>query len=229
MSRWWPQSSIAAVRSGGCGSCRSRSCGRGGRVELANPSIRRPAGHALVAVVGLVGFTEELVPRRRPRDRPADGATEGKVALVELGDLRRHAPEPRARHGHERDLQALAVSFTGDTRPSDGRWAGRASRLCAMPVHASQDFVILSGQVGVDPETSPLTFVVLPVMIGLGDPAVAAQAPHRARRDACGVSAAPRRPGTGVPGGCGATRRPATGGRCRSRRRCRCAPCARPR
>ena len=36
-----------------------------------------------------------------------------------------------------------------------------------MPVHASQDFVILSGQVGVDPDASPLAIIVLPTMIGL--------------------------------------------------------------
>jgi hypothetical protein len=36
-----------------------------------------------------------------------------------------------------------------------------------MPVHGSQDFLVLSGQVGVDPEASPLSIVVLPVMVGL--------------------------------------------------------------
>ena len=37
----------------------------------------------------------------------------------------------------------------------------------AMVVHASQDFVILSGQVGVDPDQSVLSVLVLPTMIGL--------------------------------------------------------------
>jgi hypothetical protein len=45
------------------------------------------------------------------------------------------------------------------------RWAGVI--WLAMPVHASQDFVILSGQVGVDAESTPLSIIVLPTMIGL--------------------------------------------------------------
>ena len=45
------------------------------------------------------------------------------------------------------------------------RWAG--ALWLAMPVHASQDFVILSGQIGVDPDASPLAIVLFPTMIGL--------------------------------------------------------------
>jgi hypothetical protein len=33
--------------------------------------------------------------------------------------------------------------------------------------HGSQDLLITSGQIGVDPETSPLSLLVVPVMIGL--------------------------------------------------------------
>lgn len=36
-----------------------------------------------------------------------------------------------------------------------------------MVVHGSQDFLILSGQVGEDAEPSPLSLLVLPAMIGL--------------------------------------------------------------
>ena len=45
------------------------------------------------------------------------------------------------------------------------RWAGTI--WLAMPVHGSQDFVILSGQIGVDAEASPLAIVLFPTMIGL--------------------------------------------------------------
>jgi hypothetical protein len=58
------------------------------------------------------------------------------------------------------------------------RWAGAI--WLAMPVHGSQDFLITSGQIGADPETSPLSFLVLPVMIGDRHPAVAPPASDRA-------------------------------------------------
>ena len=63
-------------------------------------------------------------------------------------------------------FQAIAVSFTGYLLYLTRRWAGVL--WLAMPVHSSQDFVILSGQIGVDPEASPLSFIVIVTMIGLG-------------------------------------------------------------
>jgi len=62
-------------------------------------------------------------------------------------------------------LQAVVVSFTGYMLYLTRRWAGAI--WLAMPVHASQDFLISSGQLGVDPAVSPLSFLVLPTMIGL--------------------------------------------------------------
>jgi hypothetical protein len=44
------------------------------------------------------------------------------------------------------------------------RWAGAI--WLAMPVHSSQDFALLSGQVGVDPEASPLALVVVVTFSG---------------------------------------------------------------
>ena len=68
--------------------------------------------------------------------------------------------------GTDAIFQAIAVSFTGYLLYLTRRWAGAI--WLAMPVHSSQDFVILSGQVGADPQTSPLAIVVIPTMIGLG-------------------------------------------------------------
>ena len=62
-------------------------------------------------------------------------------------------------------FQAIIVSFTGYMLYLTRRWAGVI--WLAMPVHASQDFLISSGQIGVDPALSPLSFVVFPTMIGL--------------------------------------------------------------
>jgi len=57
------------------------------------------------------------------------------------------------------------VSFTGYMLYLTRRWAGAI--WLAMPVHGSQDFLVISGQIGVDAEVSPLSFVVIPTMIGL--------------------------------------------------------------
>ena len=62
-------------------------------------------------------------------------------------------------------FQAIVVSFTGYMLYLTRRWAGAI--WLAMPVHGSQDFLITSGQIGVDPETSPLSLLGVPVMIGL--------------------------------------------------------------
>lgn len=91
--------------------------------------------------------------------------TEGKVALyssLAFGAV--HLSNALAT-GTSAIFQAIIVSFTGYMLYLTRRWAGAI--WLAMPVHGSQDFLITSGQVGVDPEISPLSFVVLPTMIGL--------------------------------------------------------------
>ena len=62
-------------------------------------------------------------------------------------------------------FQAVIVSFTGYMLYLTRRWAGAI--WLAMPVHSSQDFLIVSGQVGVDPQASVLSFIVVPTMLGL--------------------------------------------------------------
>ena len=121
---------------------------------------------ALLVLVCIVGFTEELMFRgiglvtfRRM------AITEGKVALyssVVFGAV--HLSNALAT-GTSAIFQAIVVSFTGYMLYLTRRWAGVI--WLAMPVHASQDFLISSGQIGVDAEVSPLSFLVLPTMIGL--------------------------------------------------------------
>ena len=122
---------------------------------------------ALVALVCIVGFTEELMFRgigvvtfRRMH------LTEGKVALyssVAFGAV--HLSNALST-GTTAIFQAIVVSFTGYLLYLTRRWAGVI--WLAMPVHGSQDFLISSGQLGIDPEVSPLSFIVFPTMIGLG-------------------------------------------------------------
>ena len=135
---------------------------------------------ALVALVCIVGFTEELMFRgigvvtfRRMH------LTEGKVALyssVAFGAV--HLSNALAT-GTSAIFQAIIVSFTGYLLYLTRRWAGVI--WLAMPVHGSQDFLISSGQLGVDAEVSPLSFVVLPTMIGLGILRLAPAPPDRHR------------------------------------------------
>ena len=120
----------------------------------------------LVVMVCLVGFTEELMFRgvglitfRRM------GLTEGKVALyssVVFGAV--HLTNALGT-GTSAIFQAIVVSFTGYMLYLTRRWAGAI--WLSMPVHGSQDFLITSGQIGVNPQTSPLSLLVVPVMIGL--------------------------------------------------------------
>ena len=120
----------------------------------------------LVVLVLIVGFTEELMFRgvglvtfRRM------GLTEARVALyssVAFGAV--HLSNALGT-GTSAIFQAIAVSFTGYMLYLTRRWAGAI--WLAMPVHSSQDFAILSGQVGVDPEASPLALIVVVTMIGL--------------------------------------------------------------
>jgi membrane protease YdiL (CAAX protease family) len=91
--------------------------------------------------------------------------TEGKVALyssVIFGAV--HLSNALAT-GTTAIFQAIAVSFTGYMLYLTRRRAGVI--WLAMPVHASQDLLISSGQIGVDADVSPLSFFVLPTMIGL--------------------------------------------------------------
>ena len=121
----------------------------------------------LVVLVLLVGFTEELMFRgvglvtfRRM------GLTEAKVALYSSGVFGAVHLSNALGTGTSAIFQAAIVSFTGYMLYLTRRRAGAI--WLAMPVHGSQDFIVLSGQVGVDPEASPLSILVLPVMIGLG-------------------------------------------------------------
>ena len=117
-------------------------------------------------MVCFVGFTEELMFRgigvvafRRM------GLTEARVALdssVVFGAV--HLSNALAT-GASAIVQAIAVSLTGYFLYLTRRWAGVI--WVAMIVHGSQDFLILSGQVGEDAESSPLSVLVLPAMIGL--------------------------------------------------------------
>ena len=94
------------------------------------------------------------------------GLTEARVALyssVVFGAV--HLSNALAT-GTSAIFQAIAVTFTGYMLYLTRRWAG--ALWLAMPVHSSQDFVILSGQIGVDPESSPLSLIVIVAMIGLG-------------------------------------------------------------
>ena len=94
------------------------------------------------------------------------GLTETKVALyssVVFGAV--HLSNALAT-GTSAIFQAIVVSFSGYMFYLTRRWFGVI--WLAMPVHASQDFLISSGQLGVDPTVSPLSFLVLPTMIGLG-------------------------------------------------------------
>ena len=121
---------------------------------------------AVVVMVCLVGFTEELMFRgigvvefRRM------GLTEARVALyssVVFGAV--HLSNALGT-GASAIAQAAAVSLTGYFLYLTRRWAGVI--WVAMVVHSSQDFLILSGQIGEDAEPSPLSLLVLPAMIGL--------------------------------------------------------------
>lgn len=120
----------------------------------------------LVALVLTVGFTEELMFRGIGLEmfRRMD-LTEGKVALyssVVFGAV--HLSNALAT-GVGAIGQAAAVSFSGYLFYLTRRRAGLI--WVAMVVHGSQDFVMLSGQIGPDPEQSPLSLLVVLVMIAL--------------------------------------------------------------
>jgi uncharacterized protein len=121
---------------------------------------------AVVVLVLIVGFTEELMFRgiglKVFRDMQL---SEGKVALYSslvFGAV--HLSNALAT-GAGAIGQAIAVSFSGYLFYLTRRTFG--SIWPAMLVHASQDFVILSGQVGVDPELAPQALLVIITMIAL--------------------------------------------------------------
>lgn len=128
----------------------------------------QPAGLvlALVLVVGIGGATEELMFRgvglvtfRRM------GLTEGRVALYSSLAFGAVHLSNAIGTGTNAIGQAIVVCFTGYLLYLTRRWAGAI--WLAMPVHSSQDFLILSGQIGVDPSASPLSLLVIVTMIGL--------------------------------------------------------------
>jgi hypothetical protein len=121
---------------------------------------------AVVVLVSIVGFTEELMFRgvglvtfRRM------GLTEARVALYSSAIFGAVHLSNALATGTSAIFQAIVVSFTGYMLYLTRRWAGAI--WLAMPVHASQDFLIISGQIGVDAHASPLSIVVLPTMLGL--------------------------------------------------------------
>ena len=121
---------------------------------------------ALVVLVCLVGFTEELMFRgvglvtfRRMH------LTEAKVALYSSVVFGAAHLSNALGTGTNAIVQAIIVSLTGYMLYLTRRWAGTI--WLAMPVHGSQDFLIASGQIGIDPDPSPLSLVLLPTMIGL--------------------------------------------------------------
>jgi uncharacterized protein len=120
----------------------------------------------LIVLVCIVGFTEELMFRGvgLVTFRRMD-LTEARVALYSSIVFGAVHLSNAIGTGTTAVFQAAVVSFTGYMLYLTRRWAGVI--WLAMAVHASQDFALLSGQVGVDPETSPLSLLVLPTMIGL--------------------------------------------------------------
>lgn len=119
-----------------------------------------------VLLVVIVGFTEELMFRgigvvtfRR------DGFSEAKVALytslifgaVHLSNAISTGPSAL--------LQATIVSLTGYFLYLTRRWAGVI--WAAMAVHSSQDFALLSGQIGVGAAESPGSLLVVLAMVVL--------------------------------------------------------------
>ncbi|MBS1879165.1 MAG: CPBP family intramembrane metalloprotease [Actinobacteria bacterium] len=123
-----------------------------------------------VLLVLIVGFTEELMFRgigvvafRR------GGFPEAKVALYTSILFGAAHLSNAISDGPKALLQALLVSLSGYFFYLTKRWAGVI--WVAMLVHSSQDFVLISGQVGVDSAMSaaavlvPLTMVFLAVQI----------------------------------------------------------------
>lgn len=122
---------------------------------------------AFVALVCVVGFTEELMFRgigvvtfRRM------GLTEGRVALYTSLVFGAVHLSNALGTGVAAIEQAIAVSVTGYFLYLTRRWAGVI--WFAMVVHASQDFALLSGQIGVDADPSVASILVVLTMIGLG-------------------------------------------------------------
>ena len=107
------------------------------------------------------------------------GLTEARVALyssVVFGAV--HLSNALAT-GTSAIFQAIIVSFTGYMLYLTRRWAGAI--WLAMPVHASQDFLIISGQIGVD--AARLAAVVRRASdhARARDPALAPASPHQRR------------------------------------------------
>lgn len=120
----------------------------------------------LVLLVCFVGFAEELMFRglglvafRR------DGFSEARVALFTSLLFGAAHLSNAFGAGPSAIFQAIIVSGSGYFFYLTRRVGGTI--LLAMVVHGSQDFVMLSGQVGVDPKMSPAAMLVVLAMIGL--------------------------------------------------------------
>lgn len=122
---------------------------------------------ALIALASLAGFTEELMFRgvgvvtfRRM------GLSETRVALYSSLVFGAVHLSNALHTGSKALFQAAVVSLTGYFFYLTRRYAGAI--WLAMIVHASQDFFLLSGQVGTSPKVWIGVGIVFPAMIGLG-------------------------------------------------------------
>lgn len=121
---------------------------------------------ALVAMVLIVGFTEELMFRGIGLNVFRDlQFTEAKVALYSSLVFGAVHLSNALTTGGQALFQAAVVSFSGYLF-----YLTRRAYLAiwpAMLVHASQDFALISGQVGIDHKTEPQAVIVTLVMVGL--------------------------------------------------------------
>lgn len=121
---------------------------------------------ALVVMVLIVGFTEELMFRGIGLNVFRDmQLPEARVALLSSLVFGAVHLSNALSTGGSAVFQAVVVSFSGYLF-----YLTRRAYLAiwpAMLVHASQDFTLISGQVGVDPTTAPQALIVVVVMIGL--------------------------------------------------------------
>jgi hypothetical protein len=135
-----------------------------------------------VLLVLLVGFTEELIFRgigvvtfRR------EGFSEGKVALYTSLIFGAAHLSNAITAGSSAILQAAIVSLTGYFFYLTKRRAGLI--FIAMPVHATQDFALISGQLGPNSATSagavliPLAMVILAILVWRRRHRIDAEAP----------------------------------------------------
>lgn len=121
----------------------------------------------LLLTVCLVGFTEELVFRGiGVLAFRGEGLTEGKVALfTSLAFGAAHLSNAIGT-GTTAIAQAVVVSFSGYFFYLTRRVAGVI--WLPMAIHATWDFAVLSGEIGVDSSVYALTLLAIPVQIVIG-------------------------------------------------------------